>query len=244
VASGAAYRAAGDAGRQQILSNLTSIVTSSRYQTAFPVARRAMADALDVAGVGTTPLVPQYAPERIDLSALQPDFDIQWANSFPGGRSLEQGGTLVSDNVGNVSMIHPGGVPGESTDHTFRPDRSAGPGQKLLGVFHTHPYASTEGGYTGISLSGGDAANLINDGWNVMIAQSGNEQFMYLRTGLTPRHVDGNAVKNARDQRVRQLMQQGLSASNASKVAAKETAQTYGLAYYEGTNGVFTRVYP
>jgi hypothetical protein len=244
VASGAAYRAVSDAGRQQILSNLTNIVTSRRYRTAFPVARRAIADALDVTGIGTIPIVPQYAPEQIDLSALQRDFDAQWANSFPGGKSLERGGTLVSNNVGNVSMIHPGGVPGESTSSTFRPGRSIGPDQKLLGVFHTHPYDRTEGGHTGVSMTGGDAASLINDGWNVMIAQGGNEQFMYLRTGFTRSHVDGNAVKNARDQRVRQLMQQGLSVSNASKIAAKETAQTYGLAYYEGTNGVFTRVYP
>jgi hypothetical protein len=245
VASGAAYRAVSDAGRQQILSNLTNIVTSSRYQTAFPVARRAIADALDVTGVGTIPIVPQYAPERIDLSALQRDFDAQWSNSFPGGRSLEQGGTLVSNNLGNVSMIHPGGVPGESKRDSFRADLSTDPDQKLLGVFHTHPYDSTEGGHTGVSMTGGDAASLINNhAWNVIIAQSGNEQFMYLRTGITRNYVDGKAVKDLRDQRVRQLMEQGLSLSYASKIAAKETAQTYGLAYYEGTNGVFTRVYP
>jgi hypothetical protein len=241
VANGAAYRAVSDAGRQQILSNLTSIVTSSRYQTAFPVARRAIADALDVTGVGTIPIVPQYAPEQIDLRALQRDFKTLWDNSFPGGRSREQGGTLVSNNVGNVSMIHPGGGKRDS----FHADVRTDPDQKLLGVFHTHPYDSTEGGYTGVSMTGADAASLINNhAWNVIIAQSGDEQFMYLRTGVTPLYVDGNAVKNARDQRVRQLIQQGQSVSKASKDAARETAQAYGLAYYEGIEGVFKRVYP
>jgi Arc/MetJ-type ribon-helix-helix transcriptional regulator len=236
--------AVSNADRQQILGNLTRIVTSPRYQNASPAMRSGIIDALDITGMGTIPPTLQDAPTQIDVSALQPGFDREWANSFPGGRSHEQGGTLVSNKAGDVKMIHPGGLPGQSTSGSFRPDLSAGPDEKLLGIFHTHPYDSTEGGFTGVSLSGGDAGYLINKAQNAIIAQSGNEQFMYLRTGATPSHVDWTAVNNAQNQRVQQLTAHGLSFSAASKAAAKEAAQTYGLAYYEGTNGVFTRVYP
>lgn len=114
----------------------------------------------------------------------------------------------------------------------------------MLGIFHTHPYDQSEGGYTGVSLSGGDAAYLINNKQNMIIAQSGTEQFLYLRTAETPSFVDPAALNNAQNDRISQLVTNGGNFSQASKTAAIETAKANGLAYYEGAGRLLTRVYP
>lgn len=93
-------------------------------------------------------------------------------------------------------------------------------------------------------MSGGDAAYLINNKQNLIIAQSGEEQFMYLRTGETPASVDHVALNNAQNARITQLISSGSDFSSASKTAAIETARNNGLAYYEGVGGVFKRVDP
>jgi hypothetical protein len=55
----------------------------------------------------------------------------------------------------------------------------------------------------------------------------------------------GRELHNTATRRTHQLVtQQHLSFIDATRQAAREVAQQNGLAYYEGTNGVFTRVYP
>jgi hypothetical protein len=188
-----------------------------------------------------TPATPADAPASINFSGMQSHFDAQWNNSFPGGTSQEQGGTLVSDASGNLSIANMKG----GTQGSFSPDLNVGSGQTVQGVFHTHPYDASEGGHTGVSLSGGDAAYVMNNGHNVIVAQSGTEQFMYMRTDASPASVNATQLNNTQNARMAQLQTvDGKSFSEASKIAAKETAQAYGLAYYEGSNGVFQRVSP
>ena len=187
----------------------------------------------------TTPATPGDAPETINLSGMQSDFDSLWNNSFPGlGGATEHGGTIVSDASGNLSIVNTGA----GTSTTFSPDLNVGPGQTAQGVFHTHPYNQ---GDSGISLSGGDAAALINDGMSIEVVQSGSEQFMYMRTAESPAYVNADELNNTHNARIAQLqLENNMSFSDASKIAARETAQAYGLAYYEGSNGVLRRVYP
>lgn len=182
------------------------------------------------------------SPKTITLPpALDKQFDERWTNSFPGGKSQEEGGTLVRDKDGNLKLINTN--PSGRNSASFPVDRNIPTGYTMVGVFHTHPYDASEGGDTGVSLSGGDAAYMINKGDPLIIAQSGDEQFMYLRTEETPASVDFTKLNDEQNQRVTDLMtNDGKSFSEASQIAAKETAQKYGLAYYEGKDGVFTRV--
>jgi hypothetical protein len=83
---------------------------------------------------------------------------------------------------------------------------------------------------------------MINNGHKIMIAQSGNEQFMFMRTKTTVASADFNSVNNNNYMRIGQLTASGQNFNTASQQAAKETANRYGLAYYEGTNGLFKKV--
>lgn len=189
------------------------------------------------------PKTPADAPKTIKFSgALQKGFDEQWNGSFPGGSAQEQGGTLVYDNkTGLISMINVGGL--GSTSGSFTPDYTiADPkSTQLLGVFHTHPYDS---GDTGISFSGADAAVLINEKHNIIMAQSGDRQFLLMRTDKTPAHVDYTKLNNAQNARISQLVGQGQSFAGAASQAASELATRYHLAYYEGAHGTLTRINP
>ncbi len=205
--------------------------------TGTPSANTSLSKAADLA----TPATPANAPATINLSGMQNDFNTQWNNSFPSGVSQERGGTLVSDTSGNLSMVNVGG----GTSGQFSPNLNVSSGKTVQGVFHTHPYDASEGGHTGVSLSGGDAAYAINNNHSVIVAQSGSNQFMYMRTAASPANVNAVQLNNAQNARIAELQTvNGKSFAEASRIAAKETAQANGLAYYEGSNGILQRVYP
>lgn len=189
------------------------------------------------------PATPADAPQTINFSrALQGSFDQQWANSFPGGSAREQGGTLVFDKAtGTIDMINIGG--NGSTAGTFTPDYTIPDPSKteLLGVFHTHPYDS---GDTGISFSGADVAVMINENHPIIMAQSGDRQFVMMQTDQTPANIDYTAVNNAQNARITQLVGEGKSFADAASQASSELATKYNLAYYEGSNGQLSRINP
>lgn len=111
----------------------------------------------------------------------------------------------------------------------------------------THPYAKNQLGQypTGVSLSGGDAAALINtEGLNFIMAQSGDQQFMFLRTAKTPDRVDALGLSYRADKAIAKIVASGSSFSSASRTVAAKVAQEYGLAYYEGQNGNLKKVGP
>lgn len=192
------------------------------------------------------PKTPALAPTDVRFSAAnQAVFDAQWAANFPGGKSKEKGATITFDRkTGAVGTANVGGL--GSTAGTFSPDLTVKNPKAtgVLGIFHTHPYDASEGGHTGVSLSGGDAAYLINSKQNLIVAQSGDKQFMYLKTGKTPASVDFAALNQAQNDRIGALMAKGADFDAASRQAASETATKYGLAYYEGSNGSFQRINP
>ncbi len=190
-----------------------------------------------------TPADPSSAPTSINFPrTAQAGFDKQWADSFPGGSAMEQGGTLFYDKEsGQIVMLNVGGhgsTPGTFTPDYTNPDPSR---YQLLGVFHTHPYDS---GDTGISFSGADVAVMINEGHNLIMAQSGDRQFVMMRTDQTPANVDYTALNNAQNARISELVSEGMSFADASSQAASELATEYHLAYYEGSNGNLTRINP
>jgi len=65
-----------------------------------------------------------------------------------------------------------------------------------------------------------------------------------LRLAETPNNVDYTVLDNTQNQRVKTLVGQGMSFPAATQKAAAETAQTQGLACYQGKNGIFQKVNP
>lgn len=188
-----------------------------------------------------TPATAADAPATINFpSTVQGQFDQQWSNSFPGGSALEQGGTLVFDRkTGQIEMVNVGGL--ASTPGSFTPDYSIPADKQLVGVFHTHPYDS---GATGVSFSGADVAVMINEDHNIIMAQSGDRQFVMMRTGETPANVNYTQLNNDQNARIQELVDGGMDFDAASSQAASELATELNLAYYEGTNGNLTRINP
>jgi hypothetical protein len=115
---------------------------------------------------------------------------------------------------------------------------------RTIGFFHTHPYAT---GFTGISLSGADGAfisHIANKNIDFIADQSGDAQFLLLKTAQTPPNLDGNALQDEVTKRTHQLVAQDQSFSAASSQAAVEMAAKYHFAYYEGAHGALERKYP
>ena len=189
-----------------------------------------------------TASAPGSAPPRIEFAPeVQKVFETLRHRSFPGGKSKEQGGTIVADTRGNLSIQNIGGD--GSTSGSFAPKLTLKDPSKysVRGIFHIHPYDKSEGSYTGVSLSGADAAYLINSGQNIIVAQSGAKQFAYVRTDKTPASVDGAKLDADQNARIAELIDKGYTFPQASRVAAAETATTYSLAYYEGSDGSLLR---
>ena len=114
----------------------------------------------------------------------------------------------------------------------------------IVGVFHTHPYDETEGSYENASLSGADAAYMINNDQNIVIAQSGEGQYAFVRTKQTPAEVDYEALNAEHNKLVDDLLsKEGYTFDKATQAAAEATATKYGLAYYEGKNGILSIVH-
>ena len=193
--------------------------------------------------LATTPATPSDAPQTIGFSrAAQATFDQQWNGSFPDGSAKEQGGTIVFDRTtGQIDVVNIGGL--GSTAGSFTPDYAiADPAQTgLLGVFHTHPYDS---GDTGISFSGADVAVMINESHPLIMAQSGDRQFVMMRTDQTPANVDYTQLNTDQNARISELVGEGQSFADAASQAASEIATEYNLAYYEGSNGQLARINP
>ena len=199
-------------------------------------------DSPRVAGLGTGMSLdglPQTIRVSTDLTKV---FKEAMANSFPNGRSLEQGGTLVRDKeTGEVSLFVGNS---KGTSGSIALDRNVPAGQEVLGGFHTHPYDKSEGGHTNVSFSGGDFAVMIIRGDSISFVQSGEGQFMLLRTPKTPANVDYVQLRDGQNARQLALVRTGKSFEEASRILAREAAEKYGLAYYEGKNGKLDRVYP
>ena len=197
----------------------------------------------------TTPKNCASAPQTIHIPKNVNDkMNQQMKGSFPGGHSQERGGLIVADDKGNLSMINTA-QKASDTSGAFTPDRTVPDGYSKVGLFHTHPYDHTEhpfdpngpGGPTGVSFSGQDMAIAANES-EPSYVQSGDRQFLALPTEETPKNLDYQAVNDAQNQRIQDLVDEGKSVPQASRIAANETAQKYGMAYYQGKDGVLSRV--
>jgi hypothetical protein len=221
-----------------MLYDLNSVSTVSKPASAKADAAPPTTKASDIA----TATSPDAAPAKIQFAPeVQKVFETLRHRSFPGGKSKEQGGTIVADAKGRLSIQNIGGE--GSTSGSFTPKLTLKDPSKYsaVGVFHTHPYDKSEGSYTGVSLSGADAGTFINSGLKIDVAQSGAKQFVFVRTDKTPASVDAAKLDTDQNARIAELIDKGYTFPQASRMAAAETAKAYDLAYYEGSGGTLVR---
>jgi hypothetical protein len=174
------------------------------------------------------------APKTVQLpNDINKEFQDSYKNSFPGGKSQEQGGTLVQDKNGKIKLVNMGA----GTSGTFSPDRKVGAGEKIIGTFHTHPYDASEGGWKGVSFSGADIAYASYYKEPIYV-DAGNKQFMIMPSKATP----AGDISGDWDKEYAAQLAAGNDPPEASREATNKIAKKYKMAYYEGENGELTRV--
>lgn len=188
---------------------------------------------------------PNAAPRTIRFSqANRMLFQHLRMSSYPAGHSKERGATIVADGQGRLFIQNVGGL--GSTGGTFSPNLNASdPAHySVVGTFHTHPYDQSEGSMTGVSFSGADIAHLINHHLAISVVQSGPRLFAFVRTARTPPQVDYNDLNDTVNNAVVLRAGGGRTFQQASRIEAQVRAPLYALAYYQGNDGVVTRVSP
>lgn len=188
---------------------------------------------------------PSNAPLTIRFSiASTRIIQSEWRRSFPGGESKERGGTIVADASGRLSIQNLGGL--HSTKKAFWPNYVLTDTGKftIIGILHTHPYDKSEGSWNGVSISGGDFANLINGKHAIIVVRSGPRLFAFVRTAQSPATADFKTLNDQQNEINKKLQIEGKTFPQSTRISAEMIAPKYGLAYYQGSNGVLTRVSP
>jgi len=186
---------------------------------------------------------PAQAPQTLHFSgSMTATFDMLRQQSFPRGRSMERGGTIVADKRGALSLQNIGGH--ASFSDAFAPsyDLEDSRNYKAIGVFHTHPYDRTEGSMTGMSFSGGDIGALISAPVILAVVQSGPRLFALIKTALTPKEADQAATRAAVRRDVIAHWHAGGTIQQGSRIVMQQYARRYNLAYYQGTAGIVHKV--
>lgn len=210
---------------------------------------------LDTSWILRPPTSLKALPKIINLSYLEKSTQSLMDQSYPGGRDMEQGGTLYSGDGKRLILERVGGKPfGVVTGGMFQPDlrplpslKSVTLGLKALGEFHTHPYNKTEDGADySVTFSGQDIGQFLNAKLNVSIVRGNNgNQWMLMRTEKTPStKVDPILMQENANTRKDKLVGMGYSFPDAQSKIVTEYAQKYNLGYYESRNGIFKRVFP
>ncbi len=188
---------------------------------------------------------PASAPMTIRFpQAMAAAYQTMRRGSFPGKKAMERGATIVADGDGRLSIQNIGGLGSDAG--SFTPNLTVANPAKytVVGVFHTHPYDAAEGWVNGVSFSGADLAYLLENQHIMVVAQSGPRLFAALRTALSPQAVDYEATDSAQNAAIEALQAKGRTFQQASRIAAQAAAPGLGLAYYQGKQGVVTRVSP
>lgn len=199
--------------------------------------------------VPVTPIVPTDltqtpasiadAPAEVQLSGeVIGAMAVAWSQSLPGDKSQEFGATLIENSDGTTSVVNPGT---DANSGAFTPNRDVPPGAKVMGNIHTHPYSAAEGGNTNVAQSAGDFyyQNYYDD--RTGMVQSGDGQFMLMKTDTTPKNVPEDDFKNKYKGYFDNATGNGKDFDEASREAARQTATDYGYAYYEGKGGKLTK---
>ena len=184
------------------------------------------------------------APEELAIPQQMKDgMDAAWAASFPGGTSQEQGGILVRKANGEYEWR--AGPPGAGG--SFMPNYGdVKTGETLIATGHTHPYDASEGGDTGVSLSGGDISSMVYDPAPTGVVHAGTGLFIVAKTKEFEQLVAAtdtkqkkralaNEIDDAWDSEFAKAMKSGQTFVPAVETAAKIVCAKYHLLYYAGS---------
>jgi hypothetical protein len=180
------------------------------------------------------------APEHIGVPrVIQEGAEAAWSKSFPGTKSQEQGGIIIEDSSGGYGYKAGKG----GTGGTFSPNYGdVKKGEKLLGSLHTHPYSAKEGGYTDVSFSGADLADMANQRDKIALVRSGDGWFAV----ATSKEFEARVTKakskkklySEIDKRWTQLFNAAPgNAKESAAVATPKVCQEFQLLYYVGHDG-------
>lgn len=188
------------------------------------------------------------APDKITLPPdLVKGMGEAWGDSFPGGKSQEQGGIYVENADGSYEWKR--GKAG--TSGTFSPnwgDKDST--ETMRAVMHTHPYDKTEGGMEDVTFSGGDFSSLIyQDSPQLDLLQSGKSQYGLMQSKEFRDQVAGldDKGKAKMGQDMESLYDSTFKKHKGTfqekcEAASKAVAGKYKIAYYKGKEGELSRV--
>ena len=178
------------------------------------------------------------APRNISLPVeLADELRNLWQSTvdmLPRHGEREFSAVLVKDAHNHIRLRN-----GRMGGGTYSPPDRTLPetGFVIIGAAHTHPKT------TDVGFSGGDIAYIIRNQDLVSLLICGEEQFMLLRTGQStnhPLHEDKMQEENLK--MIDALKLQGRSRAGAVRQSSHAMAAKFGLAYYEGKNGLLTRI--
>lgn len=164
-----------------------------------------------------------------------------WNDSFPKGRSREQGGIIVQRKDGGYTFKR--GPAGKSGSFDVNYDDRA-PGERIVAVLHTHPYDKTEGNMQQVSFSGTDLSRLVFVEERMAIVNAGSAEFVAVRT----KEFDAMIKRRSEEQKVKlaenmdKLWDRTFKKTKGrfqQKVhkACMVVCRKYHLAYYAGMTG-------
>jgi hypothetical protein len=180
------------------------------------------------------------APRNIAIPRiLQEGAETAWSKSLPGTGSQEQGGIIVETAAGGYGFTAgPAGTSG--TFPVNRGDVKAG--EKLLGIFHTHPYSAAEGGHTDVPFSGTDLGLMALQLEKISVVRSGDGWFAVATSKEFEALVAAATSKQALFQEIKTKWTAAFTAASGN---TKERALAvtpaiclqYKLLYYAGHGG-------
>lgn len=188
---------------------------------------------------------PAQAPLTIRFSAsLTALFNSLWRSSFlPGGKVKEQGGTLVADKDGNFSLQQLGGRGSSSEEFLYNLSTTDPTKFTVIGTFHTHPYPNEPATFSGGSFSGGDIGlTLVDSSVIFSVMLSHGALFAHLQTAGSPTNIPQMTMHRAVKAHVATLEKGGMTFEAALREANRRASAAARLAYYEGANGVVTKI--
>jgi hypothetical protein len=172
-----------------------------------------------------------------------------WKDSFPGGKSQEQGGILVRKKDGTLEWKP--GKPMSLADGgsgAFSPNYGdVKKDETLVATAHTHPYTKAEGGHTNVTFSGGDLGNMAIEPREPMkFVRSGEGVFMVRTTEAFEKELKDKGGAKL-DAEMRKTYKDAFDkfpggVVDSAEAATKAVCEKYHLEYFKGKDDTLTKV--
>ncbi len=173
------------------------------------------------------PKSPEQAPSDIKLnSRINTEIQNLNFNAAQSGAGTQNGAIMADKKTGQLSFLA-AGVNYDSSKY------------RIAGQIYSA--ANTDASVETPSI-GYYAANIINGETGILISENGQKQSMMMRTNKSPASVNEGNVRAEYQANLDERVNAGFSYDDAVRYANMETAQKYGLAYYEGSEGNLKRI--